>query len=124
MILFIDRMEYESPHKPCNHKITAIGKLNTASFGFVVKSLRDNIPDKSYVSVIYSGVYSGNKPKLVKRLYKVQRELSGKVFAVFYYPDGTRLRDKAKLNSYYGIENEKYTSKIPVFDSSVIKNYL
>jgi hypothetical protein len=54
----------------------------------------------------------------------VQRNLSGEIFSVFYYPDGTKLRDKAQLNSYYGIEKEIYTSDIPVFDNSAIKSYL
>lgn len=123
MILFIDRMVYEN-NKRCNHKIEPIGILNPSLFRNVVKSFYDNLPKYPVVTVLYTGKYSGGKPKLVKRLYKVQRELSGKVFAVFYYPDGTKLRDESKLNSYYGIEKEIYTSDIPVFDNSIIKNLL
>ena len=123
MILFIDSMKYEN-NKRCNHKFIALGKLNAALFGNVVKSLYDKLPDEPFVNVVYSGTYSGGKPKLSKRLYKVQRELSGKIFAVFYYPHGVILRDKSHLNSYYGIEKEKYKSDIPVFENSIINKHL
>jgi hypothetical protein len=127
MLLIIDRQSKHIKNKLTEHKLTVVGLLKKSSFPSVLNAVYKTVNKNGGTAVLYGGLWVNKKIKLITRYYKIQKEPTGKIFSLFYYPDGYNLcRDSKITMSFYTTTNKVYPSKppLPKNASSLLNEYL
>ena len=120
LMLIIDTVRGYDTHKLNKHVLRSYGEATPANFKKAVLHSYNDASRAGGANIIYSGYILGRrKPRLVAKLYQAKRNTVAPkryaMFATFHYPDGERLREKAKLTKTWFEKSTKvYPSKPPI----------